>query len=503
MSAASSGHEQAVDVLIIGAGISGIGAAIVLREHGFDDVLILEKADALGGTWRDNTYPGCACDVPSALYSYSFAQRADWSRAFAGQAEILAYVQDTAERFGVLDRIRFGEPLESAKWDDARGRWTVRTTRGSYAARILISCAGYLHEPQLPDVLGLSAFEGPVFHSSRWDHGVDLRGKRVAVVGTGASAVQFVPQIQPDVAELVLFQRTPHWVLPKPNPSMPAASQQLLDLPRAKETLRAMLYRGFEGFGVGFRHPELLRRLQFLGEAHIARAVRDPALREVLTPRYTLGCKRVLLSNDYYPALAQPNVTVLPTGLGAVRGDVVVGSDGTERRADVIILGTGFHVSDPPIAERIQRADGHTLAQVWSGSPEAHRGTAIAGFPNAFLVLGPNLAIGNNSAFVVIESQLRYITAALSWMRRTHTDVVEVRADRQAAYNAEVQRDLASTVWNTGGCQSYYLDANGRNSIGFPWSTDRMQALLAEFDHDNYDKRSPRAARGHVATTRA
>ena len=230
---------------------------------------------------------------------------------------------------------------------------------------------------------------------------------------------------------------------------------------------------------------------------------RDPALREVLTPRYTLGCKRVLLSNDYYPALAQPNVTVLPTGLGAVRGDVVVGSDGTERRADVIILGTGFHVSDPPIAERIQRADGHTLAQVWSGSPEAHRGTAIAGFPNAFLVLGPNLAIGNNSAFVVIESQLRYITAALSWMRRTHTDVVEVRADRQAAYNAEVQRDLASTVWNTGGCQSYYLDANGRNSIGFPWSTDRMQALLAEFDHDNYDKRSPRAARGHVATTRA
>ncbi len=470
----------------MGAGISGIGAAIRLRDNGFGDLVILEKADAIGGTWRDNTYPGCACDVPSALYSYSFAQKPDWSRVFAPQPEIAAYVRETAVRFGVLGLVRFGEGVESASWDEPAGHWVVRTPKTTYLARYVISCAGYLHEPKIPKIPGLPEFSGKVFHSSRWDHEHDLRGRRVAVIGTGASAIQFVPQIQPKVERLYLYQRTPQWILPKPDASIGRVMRGLLGLPGATHIARELLYRQLETFGRAFRNPEHMVKVQAVALRHLRRAVKEAALRAKLTPDYVLGCKRLLLSNDYYPAVVQPNVEVLATGVEAVRGNAVVGQDGEAREVDTIILGTGFHVSDPPIAAHIHGKSGRSLADQWAGSPEAHRGTAIAGFPNSFMVLGPNLAIGHNSAFVVIEAQLDYIVDALVTMRREGLERVEVRRDAQASYNRRIQRDLQGTVWNTGGCSSYYIDANGRNSIAFPWSSDRMRRILARFDLENY-----------------
>lgn len=475
-----------VEVLVVGAGISGIGAAIRLQKEGVSNFVVLEKAKSLGGTWRDNTYPGCACDVPSALYSFSFAQKSDWTRVFAGQPEILDYVEDTARRHQIQSFIRFGEPAEESYWDDKACHWVVTTAKATWHARSIISCTGYLHAPIIPNLPGLHEFSGEMFHSSHWKHDVDLTGKRVAVIGTGASAIQFVPEIQPLVSELKVYQRTPQWILPKMDSSLPPLQRRLLGLPMVKEALRNAIYAGFETFGIGFRRPTLLKQVERLARAHIRWAVRDPKLRDIVTPNYTLGCKRVLMSNNYYPALAQQNVEVFATGVKEIRGNTLIGEDGSEREVDVIILGTGFHVSDQPIAHHVRGKDGRLLSEVWAGSPEAYRGSTISGFPNLFLILGPNLAIGHNSAFIVIEAQLKYAMSALRTMRERQLMRIEVRGSAQDAYNEQVQAALQGTVWNTGGCSSYYIDANGKNSIGFPWSTLTMKRLLDKFDEENY-----------------
>jgi cation diffusion facilitator CzcD-associated flavoprotein CzcO len=483
----SSSTPHVYDVIVIGAGISGIGAGIRLQREGIDNFVILEKASDLGGTWRDNTYPGCACDVPSALYSYSFAQKPDWSRAFAGQAEIQDYVQDVAHRFGVMPFIRFNQAVERAQWREDKYAWEVQTADGLYFARTTIACSGYLHEPIIPDIPGLNDFSGKIFHSSRWDHDHDLSGERVAVIGTGASAIQFVPEIQPQVKQLTLFQRSPQWMLPKPDHTQPELEKRFFKLPGTLKAWRSMLYGGFETFGVGFRRPVILRQLQKLAEAHINWSVKDPELRKKLTPDYTLGCKRVLMSNNYYPTLNQANVDVFATGLKAVEGNTLIGEDGSTCEADTIILGTGFFVTEPPIAERVFDNDGHSLSEHWRDRMQAYKGTVINGFPNAFMVLGPNLGIGHNSAFIVIEAQLDYIISALRAMRRHNWQRIEVKPDIQQAYNDKVQRDLQGSVWNTGGCSSYYLDRNGFNSVGFPWSTLKMRKLLREFDGRNFN----------------
>jgi cyclohexanone monooxygenase len=474
------------DVLIVGAGISGIGAGIRLQGEGFENFIILEKAADLGGTWRDNTYPGCECDVPSALYSYSFAQKPDWTRNFAGQAEILDYVRETAERKGMLPYIRFNQGVERAQWDESAGYWVVKTADATYYARTTIACGGYLHEPIIPNIPGLEGFKGKLFHSSRWDHAHDLAGERVAVIGTGASAIQFVPKIQPLVKHLAIFQRTAQWVLPKPNKRNSDLKKRAFRQSLLLNAWRKVLYGGFESFGIGFRKPALLRQLQKLGISHLRRKVADPVLRAKLTPNYTLGCKRVLMSNRYYPALCEPNVDLFATGVKEVRGNVVVGADGSEAEVDTIILGTGFFVTEQPIAKLIFDGKGRSLSQAWEQRMQAYRGTTIAGFPNSFMVLGPNLGIGHNSAFVVIEAQLDYIMSALVTMRDKQLARIDVRPEVQARFNEEVQKDLQGTVWNTGGCSSYYLDKNGFNSIGFPWSTLKMRKLLANFDEGSY-----------------
>ncbi|MGW2050640.1 flavin-containing monooxygenase [Streptomyces sp. NPDC001858] len=476
-----------VEALIIGSGLSGIGAAIKLREAGVRDLVLVEKADDLGGTWRDNTYPGCACDVPSALYSYSFAPNPEWTRAFAGQPEIRAYLHDTAAAYGITPLVRFGTEVTRAQWNPREARWDVETTRDRYRARFLISAAGPWHEPLLPEIPGLDDFPGEVFHSSRWRHDHELAGARVAVIGSGASAVQFVPAIQPRVGRLHLFQRTAQWVLPKPDHPVPRAERWVLrSVPGAQRALRNAEYAALEALGVGFRRPGLLRAVQKVGTLHLRATVKDPRLRRALTPDYTLGCKRLLLSNTYYPALTRPNVSVHATAVEAVHGSRVIGADGSGADVDTIILGTGFHILDMPIGRRVFDADGASLDDHWQGSPDAYLGTTVSGFPNAFVLLGPHLGTGHSSAYMVLEAQLGYMAGAVRHFRSAGWAAMDVRPEVQAAFNAEVQQALPSTVYNAGGCASYYLDDNGRNSFSWPWSTGRMRRRLARFDPEAY-----------------
>ncbi len=481
---------ERVHVLVVGAGLSGICVAVKLRDAGIEDFVVLDRADEVGGTWRDNTYPGCGCDVPSALYSFSFEPKPDWSRFYAGQPEIRAYARTVAERHGVVPHLRLGVDMREAAWDDDAQLWRVRTSAGDYEARVLIAGTGPWHEPVIPELPGLESFEGTVFHSSRWDHDHDLRGRRVAVVGNGASAVQFVPEIQPEVERLHLFQRTPHWVLPKLDRPLTRAELWLFaHVPGAQRALRRLIYGASELFGHGLRREGAMRRLQRVGERHLARQVPDPELREVLTPRYTLGCKRMLFSNVYYGALAEPNVEVVPAAVTEVRPRSVVGADGVEREVDTIVFGTGFKLLDMPIARLLRGSDGRTMADVWQGSPRGYLGTTVAGFPNAFMLLGPNLGNGHTSATVIMEDQARYVVDALRTMDERRLASVDVRVEVQDEFNALVDERLATSVWNAGGCASYYLDRNGRNSFMYPWSTLHYRRRTRRFDVDSYVSR--------------
>ncbi|MFJ3202738.1 flavin-containing monooxygenase [Streptomyces sp. NPDC086989] len=476
-----------VRVAVIGAGFSGLGAAIRLREAGFRDVLVLEKAQQLGGTWRENTYPGCACDVPSTLYSYSFTPDAAWSRVFAGQEEIRAYLATTAERYGLAEVLRCGVVVHGARWDPMAGRWRLATSDGSYSAAVLVMATGPWHVPRPLDVPGLDGFTGPVLHTGRWDDSVDLTGKRVSVVGSGASAVQVVPAVTERAAAVNLFQRTPQWVLPKPDLALSPAFHQVVGrLPGARRGLRAAQYALQESFGYAFRHPRIARLLEAGARAHLRLSVPDPQLRQALTPDYRLGCKRLLTSSTYYPALSQPHVRLHPTAVSAVRGNEIVGADGTVTETDVLITATGFRVGELPLARTLYGSGGRSLHDAWGGEPQAYLGTTVSGFPNLFLLLGPNLLGGSTSAITVLEAQLSYLTAALTHLDHSGSRALEVRPGVQDAHNSSVQTALATTVYNTGGCTSYYLTSSGRNTFAWPWSTPRLTRRLNRFDPAAY-----------------
>ena len=477
-----------VDVLVIGAGAGGVTAGARLRQAGFD-FLVLERATAIGGTWRDNNYPGCACDIASSLYSFTYRPKPDWRRAYGEQPEIREYIESTAREFGVLPAVRFGAEVHEARWDGAA--WQVDSTAGSFTARVLVTATGPWSTPLTPDIPGLDAFPGAVFHSAQWDHDYDLSGKRVAVIGTGASSVQFLPLVQPKVEKLHLFQRTAPWILPKADYELSGFEKAMFRrIPLAQRANRAMHYGIMEGLSFFFRHPRLMQKvLHKAGMWNIRRAVKDPALREILTPNFVMGCKRVLLSNTYYPAVASPNVEVIPHGLASVDGDRVVATDGTSRAVDAILLGTGFHYSDPQIAERVAGADGLTLEKIWQGSPQAYLGTSVHGFPNLFMLLGPNMGSGTTSAIGSIEAQVRYLMSALTTMRTQNWHSVDVRESVQREYNAEVQRVLDTTVYNSG-CGSNYIDRNGRNSTIWPWTTVRMNRRFKRFVPAEYETES-------------
>jgi cation diffusion facilitator CzcD-associated flavoprotein CzcO len=482
-------HHRTV---IVGAGFSGIGMAIKLLREGERDFVLLERADEIGGTWRDNTYPGCRCDVPSHLYSFSFAPNPNWSSTFSPQPEILEYLRGVAARFGVMPHVRFGTEMESAEWDEAESRWRLETSQGPITADVLIAAQGPLSDPLVPDLPGLDSFEGTTFHSARWDHNHRLDGERVAVIGTGASAIQFVPKVQPQVGHMHVFQRTPPWVMPHPNRAMNDWERRLYGrLPAAQLAMRAGIYWARETFVLQFRNERMRKLATRMALRQLEQQVPDPELRAKLTPRYELGCKRILPTDEWYPALMQPNVDVVTEGIREIGPHSIVSTDGTEREVDTIIFGTGFHVTDIPIAQRVRGRDGRTLAETWDGSPTAYKGAAVAGYPNLFFLVGPNTGLGHNSIVFMIESQINYVAGALGAMRRRGARVVDVRPEAQAAYNAMLDQMTEGTVWVSGGCSSYYIDRNGRNSTIWPTFTWPFRQRTREFDEAAYALGTP------------
>ncbi|EFL15649.1 NAD(P)/FAD-dependent oxidoreductase [Streptomyces sp. C] len=489
------GAREHVRVAVVGSGFGGLGAAVRLRREGITDFVVLERADSVGGTWRDNSYPGCACDVPSHLYSFSFAPNPDWPRTFSGQPAIRAYLERVADTFGLRPHIRLGHEVLMMRWDERELRWEIETSAGSLTADVVVSATGPLSDPKTPEIPGLAEFPGKVFHSARWDHDYDLSGKRVAVVGTGASAIQIVPAIAPRTARLTLFQRTPPWVMPRTDRAISTAERWLhRQLPFTQSARRGLLW-GIRELQVSAftKRPNQLGLIESLAKANMARSIKDPQLRAKLTPSYRIGCKRILLSSEYYPALARPDVDVVASGLKEIRGSVLVAADGTETEVDAIIFGTGFHVTDMPIAERVVGADGQTLADAWKDGMQALRGATAAGFPNWMTIIGPNTGLGNSSMILMIESQLNYMADYLRQLSLLDggglggRTALAVRPSAVNQWNRRVQTRMERTVWNTGGCTSWYLDAQGRNTTVWPGTTGEFRRATLTVDLAEYE----------------
>ncbi len=478
-------------VVVVGAGFSGVGMAARLKDMGIEDFVVLDRGDDLGGTWRDNSYPGAACDVPSNLYSFSFALNPGWTRAFSSQSEIWDYLRSCVDRFDIGGHLRFGQTVAEARWDPAAETWLVRTLGGDeFVAPVLIWATGPLSEPSIPDFPGLADFRGKVFHSAKWAHGYDLAGKRVCVVGTGASAVQFVPQIAPHVAHLYLHQRTPPFVVPRRDRAVSQLRQAAYrSLPALQRASRLRIYMLFESLLSVFVRQSARRKaaVRKLALDHLARQVPDDDLRQRLTPHYEPGCKRLLLSDDYYPALTRDNVEVVDSPVASFTTHEVVGEDGIARPVDVVIMGTGFDAAEPPYAGHIVGREGRRLSDLWQEKGvEAYAGSTVAGFPNLFLMIGPNATLAHNSMIYMIESHINYIASALAFMSRPGVGTVEVKPGVQRRYNERLQARLEHSVWVEGGCRSWYLDHRGRNTTLWPDHTWKFRRLTRRFHPGEY-----------------
>jgi cation diffusion facilitator CzcD-associated flavoprotein CzcO len=475
------------DVLIVGSGFAGLCMAIQLQKAGQDDFVLIERGNDVGGTWRDNQYPGAACDVPSHLYSFSFEPNTDWSRKYPTQPELLTYLRGVADKHGLRPKIRFNANLEHAAYDVAAQRWTVNTSQGVMTARVVVSGSGGLAEPKLPDINGVESFAGTTFHSSRWNHDIDLAGKRVAVIGTGASAIQFVPEIAPNVGRLDVYQRTPNWIVPRPDRAYSGLEKSLFRLlPITRQLHRSAIYWGHETRVVGMvLNPAFMTLFQKIAERHIARQVADPVLRATVTPDYTIGCKRILISNDWYPAISRDNVDVITDGIREIKPHSIVTADGTEREIDVLIFATGFYATDNPIAEVITGAQGQTLAEAWADGEEAFLGVQVKHFPNLFFVVGPNSGLGHSSMVFMIEAQVRYIMEVLGLMRARRATSVDIRPDVQDRFNARLQQRLGGSIWATG-CQSWYQHRSGKITALWPGFTWEFWMKTRRIDSKNY-----------------
>ncbi|UQX88510.1 NAD(P)/FAD-dependent oxidoreductase [Jatrophihabitans telluris] len=474
-----------VGVLVVGAGFGGLAAAIKLDEVGEHDYLVIDRGDEVGGTWRDNTYPGAACDVPSQLYSFSFALNPDWSRSFSPQREVQDYLRRVANSAGVLDRFRFRTSLLDAAWDAEAALWRVNTDAGGLTATVLVAATGALSDAKVPDIDGIAEFRGELFHSSHWNHDYDLTGKRVAVIGTGASSIQIVPEIAGHAARVDVYQRTAPWVMPRHDRAISDVERVVFRrVPTLQRLARAGVYWAREATVPMFTlKPGLGRLAQGQARKNIARAIADPALREAVTPSFALGCKRVLISSDWYPALARDNVDLITSGITAITGNGVVTADGVTREADAIVVATGFMPTETPVAKHIIGKDGRTLSEHWSDhGVQAYKGASVSGFPNLFFIVGPNTGLGHSSMVFMIESQVGYLIDAVRTMRRHGLASVEVDREAEAAYNIALQRRMKRTVWNTGGCSSWYLDDHGRNVTLWPRSTVAFRRMTARFD---------------------
>jgi len=477
------------DILIIGTGFAGIGMGIRLKQAGIHDFIIVEKGNEVGGTWRDNFYPGAACDVQSHLYSFSFEPNPAWSRPFAPQEEILAYLKHCADKHGLYGHIRFDTALLEGRYDEQHGLWRTKTSRGgSIDARVVVTGCGAFNKPVIPAIPGVDDFAGDILHTARWNSRIELRDKRVAVIGTGASAIQVVPPLAQAVQKLSLFQRTPPWIMPKPNRPFSARRRSLYrKLPLLQRLERAKLYLRNELFAIGFfTHPKLMKAGEDFARSYLERKVRDPALRAKLTPRYTLGCKRVLLSSDYLPALQRDNVEVVTESIKEIRAHGIATKDGREHPVDAIVFATGFQVAENVAPFRMHGRGGIELNEAWSEGAEAFKGTTVKQFPNVFIVMGPNTGLGHSSMILMIEAQIEYTLSAVALMRREHVKSLEVRPEAQARYNARLQRRMAGTVWSRGGCTSYYQTSSGKVTTLYPGFTFEFMRATARFDRESY-----------------
>ena len=494
------------DVLIIGTGFAGLGMGIRLKQAGFHDFAILEQADAIGGTWRDNHYPGAACDVPSYLYSFSFEPNPRWSRSFGAQGEILAYMNHCADKYGLRPHIQLNTEITRAAFDERAGIWEVRTRDGrTLRARALVSGCGGLSRPSYPDIPGLSSFAGKTFHSARWDHSYPLEGKRVGVIGTGASAIQIVPSIAPRVGKLDVFQRTPAWILPKADVAIPAGVKETFRrAPGLQQLARTAIYWLLEWRAYAFVvNPKLMKKAEPQALRYLAAQVRDPALRAKLTPAYTMGCKRILLSNDYFAAMQRENVALITDGIERITPAGVRTKDGREHPLDALVCATGFQAAEAVAPFEIRGRGGRELNAEWKAGAEAYLGTTVAGFPNLFLLVGPNTGLGHNSMVFIIESQVEYVLDAVRTMKAKKVQYVDVKPEVQQAYNERLQARMAKTVWSTGGCKAWYTTSDGKNTTLWPGFTFEYRFRTRRFDAASYElvaeERVAKGARNGIA----
>ncbi len=482
-----SSKKRDFDVLILGTGFSGLGMAIRLRQKGYRDFAVIERAQDVGGTWYANHYPGCACDVPSHVYSFSFAPNPNWTRMFSPQNEIQTYLRRCAENFSIMPHIHFGTEVLETNWDEAKKRWITKTSNGIYSSRILVAGTGALSEAKLPDFPGIEDFRGEMFHSANWNHEVDLEGKRIAVIGTGASTIQFVPEIQPKAAHLDVYMRTAPWIMPHPDRPVTNMERSIYKFfPAAQLTMRAAIFWARETFVLAFTSQRKIMKIgEFVARKHLAKQVPDPELRRKLTPNFEMGCKRVLLSNKFYPTLGKENVDLVIDPIAKVGKDSIISYDGTKREADVIIFGTGFQVAEMPFSERVRGKEGKFLSEQWKGSPRAHMGTTVPGFPNFFVLMGPNTGLGHNSMVYMIESQIAYVMDAIKLMERNDSVAIEPKQEALDQFVGDLDKKMEGTVW-TSGCASWYLDSQGRNPTlwpGFSWEFRKATKKLKESEY--------------------
>ncbi|UGT43864.1 NAD(P)/FAD-dependent oxidoreductase [Nocardia yamanashiensis] len=485
-----SAAVKPLDVAIIGAGFAGIGAAIRLRQKGVSDFLIFERGDRVGGTWRDNTYPGAACDIPSRLYSYSFAPNPNWSHTYSGSAEILGYIDSMVEEFGIGPSIRFGHTVTGVEFDETSGLWSIGFAAGrrKVKARSIVLASGPLSNAGFPDLPGIDSYQGHKIHSARWDHDYDFAGKKVAVVGTGASAVQIIPELVERAASVKVFQRTPGWVLPRLNRrTNPVTKQLYRQVPAAQSLAREAWFWGHESVALGVVwNTPLTRVVERISLLHLRSQVRDPWLRRQLTPDFRAGCKRLLMSSDYYPALQRENCKLITWPIAELSPHGIRTAEGIEHRFDCIVFATGFEVSKQGTPIPVTGRGGRVLADEWRGGAYAFKSVTVAGYPNLFLTFGPNSGPGHNSALVYMEAQIDYLTDAIRLILDRDLRMLEPRRDRQDRYNAGIQRRLSATTWNSG-CRSWYLTEDGFNATMYPGFGTQYARQLAGVDLADFE----------------
>jgi cation diffusion facilitator CzcD-associated flavoprotein CzcO len=455
-------------IAVVGAGFGGVGAASILRRSGYHDVTVFERAERIGGVWHHNTYPGAACDVPSHLYEFSFAPNPRWSRRYSPQAEIQAYLEDVARDHGVLDRIHTSTEVTRAQWDG--GRWRLDTSAGSHEADVLLTACGQLSVPKIPALAGLDSFAGPAFHTARWRHDVDLAGKRVAVVGTGCSAIQVVPAIQPTVGHVDVYQRSPGWTIPKMDFAYGERAQSLFErFPAIQRLDRASLFYFFEvGAAALTSKPWLRSGFRAVARWQINKAIDDPELKRKVTPTDEVGCKRIMLTDDWYPTLTKPNVELVDDRIAEITPTGVRTADGQERAADVLVLATGFQTHGFVTPMEVVGSGGRTLADAWSPSARAYLGMSVPDFPNMFLLYGPHTNGGSGSVIYTLEASMGHVLAALEELEESGAHTIEVRREAADAFDRELRDALAGTVWHSG-CTNWYVDEHGNDPNQWPW----------------------------------